>query len=660
MGETITNFILNLAQELTGTGKTGAHTPGWISFYLVISLIVLSLWYWAYTQRFIRTVRSFWEIFHFESEKKFTFDRLFEIEKKLKKIGKHSQHHRRLEKAWRKFSETAIQPADDSTKDVLRNTLRPAVFFNRDELGLEAGIWRNVPALFVSVGLLLTFLGLVAALNETGTALEKDANQTVSALKDLLKIASAKFIMSLTGLACSIVFTIVLRTRTKKMDKVLHGLCVNIEHGCDFMSEQFILRQMFNQAEEQTAHLKAFSTELVAQIAVPIKEDLPKAISAPIENAIKLLTDEISRSTNKGVEALVEGASEQLIKGVTDSLSEIKDSMVTVGDNLKKSVNRLDESSRNMTNRVDALLESLADHVDSMVTNASEQLTNGVADSLSEIKDSMVAVGDNLKKSVNRLDESSQSMTNRVDVLLESLTEHVHSTVKGASEQLNKGVSDSTREIKESMIAISKNLHESVDRLDKSSVSMTARVDMLLRSLVEQIENFSSSIDESTVHIGKYSKSIEQNASTVNRSSEQLRLSSDSLSASIEQIQKCTSDIRKSSETMNNTSTKTKQILDGMYKVFQESNKEVQSGLNALNKSVADFKNVIENYREIDDNLENAFNTIENGLQASISELEAFEKQLNAHFAESLTLLESVISQAEQFIPKKTDKIKDE
>ena len=79
-------------------------------------------------------------------------------------------------------------------------------------------MWRQLPALFVSIGLLLTFLGLVAALEQTAQLLgsdSTDATATVRGLTTLLNIASAKFIMSLAGLACSIVFTVVLRFSTK-------------------------------------------------------------------------------------------------------------------------------------------------------------------------------------------------------------------------------------------------------------------------------------------------------------------------------------------------------------------------------------------------------------------------------------------------------------
>jgi hypothetical protein len=88
----------------------------------------------------------------------------------------------------------------------VRNTVRPSVFFNIEDLGYGPGFLRILPGMFVSIGLALTFLGLIAALHQMS-----DGQITSATMQDLLKIASAKFIMSLTGLVCSIVLTIQLR-----------------------------------------------------------------------------------------------------------------------------------------------------------------------------------------------------------------------------------------------------------------------------------------------------------------------------------------------------------------------------------------------------------------------------------------------------------------
>ena len=112
-----------------------------------------------------------------------------------------SEYRRPLGVAWGEYHETMVHP-EPGSDDVVRNSLRPNAFFDAEDLGFDGGWWRILPGLFVSVGLLLTFLGLIAALTAIG-----GAEITDDSLRELLNAASAKFIMSLTGLACSIGLT---------------------------------------------------------------------------------------------------------------------------------------------------------------------------------------------------------------------------------------------------------------------------------------------------------------------------------------------------------------------------------------------------------------------------------------------------------------------
>lgn len=522
-GETIVAFILSLARWLTGEG-----TPGWVSLGLVVTLVALSLWYKFMTWRFVRAVRSVRRILRIESDGKITRERLADIDRKFGNASRRGRFFRGLGNAWREFQETALIPTADTA--ILRNTVRPDIFFNREDLGLEGGIWRQVPALFVSIGLLLTFLGLVAALEQTGQVLKPDATgaaATVSSLTTLLNVASAKFIMSLTGLACSIVFTVLLRFCTKWKDGALNHLCSDIEHGCNFMSEQDALREMLDQAKEQTAQFQAFSTELVAQIAQPLKEDLPNAIRESVGEAMQPLIDNISRGTNQGIESLVGTVSGQLVEGVEGSVREMKTLMESVGTMLGEAAGRLEHSSETTTG----------------------------------------------------------------------------------------------------------NLRDAAG------------------ALVERVERLSVGIDASTARLGNFAEAIEGSANIVTTSSEELRRSSESLSEATGPIRASIIDIQSSTEAMKGISERTESILRHTHQVIESSHAAVQDGLRTLDRSVTEFKDIIDRYREIDDRLGDAFNKIETGLRASLEEIGAFERKVNEEFARALNRLEAVIAQAEPFVP---------
>src|SRR5690606_34540730 len=111
--------------------------------------------------------------------------------------------------AWIEFEETLF---DKDSAQAIGNTVRPQVFFNpgvaRERLG-GLKMMNAVPGYFVGVGLLLTFVGLVFALYKAGTAASAgDAGVMASEMAGLLRIATFKFSTSISGLAASIVLSI--------------------------------------------------------------------------------------------------------------------------------------------------------------------------------------------------------------------------------------------------------------------------------------------------------------------------------------------------------------------------------------------------------------------------------------------------------------------
>ena len=368
LGELIVERILHFATLLF----TSDSVPGWFSLVLVAALVMLSIWHGLSAFRLRRAVGAARSILQ-AGNGHITGERLADIDAGFRKLksakGKGSRH--RLAVAWEEFRETSIPPARET--DRLSNTVRPAAFFHREELGLDRGMWRQVPALFVSVGLFLTFLGLVAALDQTGRILDGATaggdGAATDGLKTLLRIASTKFIMSLTGLLCSILFTLVLRYDARRTDEALHALCDDIENGCIFLSEQTILGKMLEQAREQTDHLQSFSTELVAQIARPLREDLPNTIREAMQQAMAPVVENISRGTSEGVEALVGSVSGQLVEGVQASVHSMNKAIGEVRDSLEAVTDRLDRSAVAMSGYMDDAVQSLARQTATMRDN---------------------------------------------------------------------------------------------------------------------------------------------------------------------------------------------------------------------------------------------------------------------------------------------------
>jgi hypothetical protein len=119
-----------------------------------------------------------------------------------------------LKHCWEEFCETLIKPDQQSQSQIIRNTIRPNFYLNIHaiESNLHLKLLHFVSNILVGVGLLLTFIGLVAALtfamcgisDQVIGALAQICPHTVGvnplekAIKDLLHAACSE-ILDLSG-----------------------------------------------------------------------------------------------------------------------------------------------------------------------------------------------------------------------------------------------------------------------------------------------------------------------------------------------------------------------------------------------------------------------------------------------------------------------------
>ena len=218
-----------------------------------------------------------------------------------------TQLKNKIKIVWDEYRETFVHHSEND-KIIIRNSVRPSTFFNSEDLGLGPGFWKILPGIFVTVGLFFTFLGLISALS----SMDMSPGKADAALNNLLKIASAKFIMSLSGLFCSIVFTIVLRTGVSTVENGLHDLCETIENRLSFISLENLAVEQLAAIREQREHFRLLGFELVAELGRPLREELPAAISASIKEAISPILEQVGKAGTEGLDEMVKERTKEL------------------------------------------------------------------------------------------------------------------------------------------------------------------------------------------------------------------------------------------------------------------------------------------------------------------------------------------------------------
>lgn len=135
-----------------------------------------------------------------------------------------------LRRAWRGWRETVIDPDDVPW----RTPDSAAVWFGGVEADLRLlGLWAN---LFVAVGLIITFLGVIAALTKATAVIgggAADPSIMQGALADLLSITATKFWTSVAGLACSVALRLFERRWASAIERQREALIERLDDGTE-------------------------------------------------------------------------------------------------------------------------------------------------------------------------------------------------------------------------------------------------------------------------------------------------------------------------------------------------------------------------------------------------------------------------------------------
>jgi hypothetical protein len=165
-----------------------------------------------------------------------------------------------LAQAWRRYRKTF---AFTGTPPI-RSTQRPNAFFYG---AVRPPTWLGLAAsTFVGMGLLLTFLGLVAALTFAAEGMDSaDTKGMLEGMRGLLAAASSKFVTSIAGVGLSLVLTVLERILT-----------ANLRHNLDALSSAIELGIRV----DTDAHSAALSDRL-GRVADRLEQPTPTAGTAP-------------------------------------------------------------------------------------------------------------------------------------------------------------------------------------------------------------------------------------------------------------------------------------------------------------------------------------------------------------------------------------------
>lgn len=437
IGVEIKNRIIALAELLTKSESS----PGLIAAALILTSCVLGVWYWIRTHHQMKAVQYFdSSVRKYDSIETFA-DGYDEFRHRIKEDYRQPGPQEALWEAWDEFSETVV-PDDIDGPVRLRNSIRPASFLNVEDLGFGPAVFRIVPNTLVSVGLFLTFLGLVAALHQFSQSMSDAAGEMDSAMQDFMQIASAKFVMSLVGLFCSIIFTYLLRARQNKLDRLLHRLCTGIERRLVFVSLEDIGFRQLKAAEEQKSHLQEIGTNMVAQLREPL-DALPGAITTAISSEMRPIFDKVGSLGSSNMEGLVGDLSQQLSHSVGNALTRASESLGEATDRIGMMVDRMSDTNsqagdglRDALDQMARAMSEMRSEVASSGQTATAAMNEGADRLLSVMNDTLSSIKDNTGQGAEAMRTAAEDMRRAAEGFRDTLETASHESANAAKQRM--------------------------------------------------------------------------------------------------------------------------------------------------------------------------------------------------------------------------------
>jgi ABC-type transporter Mla subunit MlaD len=237
-----------------------------------------------------------------------------------------------LRRTWEEYRETIVDPS----ADILQNSARPEHFFV--SLGDRHRGLNWFANIFIAVGLLITFLGIIAALSTLDFSGGVDVMQ--ERLNELMKVAGAKFWASVGGIVASIVLRSYDYRFGKRIDDGLSMLCDKLEHGMAYLPPQRIASDQLEQLKEQTPALRTFSEQLAAALDGALEKQMAPMIThlGSIQQGI----DKISGGGGEAVRDAIASSAGAEMAGLANAIGAMTASMATMSDRLEKQTGEAD------------------------------------------------------------------------------------------------------------------------------------------------------------------------------------------------------------------------------------------------------------------------------------------------------------------------------
>lgn len=670
IGNATREFVLAIAGLLVEK-----YTPGLVALGLFLGLLAACFLYWSQVNKQIKTLKWLRSIINgHETPQSFTAA-ITDIDMAIKE-KRNDKSYASVVAAWTEYRETLVLHGEGEARH-LRNSVRPSTFMNLEDLEYGAGFWRIVPGLFVTIGLFLTFLGLVAALGQMNVG-SADPAKLQGMLDGLLTTASAKFIMSLTGLFCSIVFTVVLRYGLGRLESEVHKLCSRVEYLLKFISLEDIAVEQLEAIKEQREHFRSIGMELVAELGRPLREELPQTIARTISEVVGPAMDRMAKVGTEGVGGMINDLSDKFSSDVSGALANASESIELAGRKIGELAARMDQSSGSMNEQLVASIATLTTtlgeirkNTEDSAARTGEVFREGAEKMLSVMSATLQDIRDNTGRGAEAIRDAAAEMRSAAATFKDELSNAAQAGALQVEGQMAMTADAASGAITEASQKVLGSFGETAQRIASMSTEMADRLsgDLLrpLDDIGEKLAGLSRELGNGTSEFRRLAEGVKTGADATLVAANTFRSASQDMTTAAAPIR---SSVERIDGAVSKLQTSTTQTADIMVKGAQNTVQSAEAALKsasdiltgkqrAIEAALEGVKEVIDRMKgqgdkldELDSKLGEAFEKYAKHVSSALEMMVDHAREMQAQLSPAIDQMREVVEQAERFIPQ--------
>lgn len=517
----------------------------------------------------------------------------------------------RYKKLWERYY-NRVKSKDEDEK------IKVDAFFSEDVLYHQMGYrsWMDMGAgMFVSIGVLGTFIGLSAGLSDLNVGDTDSLRAGIGSLLDGMKVA---FYTSVFGVFLSLVWTFFDRVLGHKLDLEIDWHAERLDYLLSTEDEELFLNRLEKISRKQADHLKTLLTDAMEKAMQPMVAQMQHS-NGQVQEAFSLLSNQFE-NMNKGIDSqskLIESQIEMTQRNSVDMTDRLVDQITGGTEQSITQFSQLINDTKSMQDNMMNTLNQVVDSFSFMQKQQSEtsEKTENIFARFEKISQELETMGGSYHQASSYMNNLSEQIQVIQQLTLQQLP--VQEDVLKSNQMLAQKYEHVTQGFNEFSDKAESKYEELISKLISISTEMstnyrgisdgfTNTLEIQKQSLADSnnLLNNAQTIVESIVTIGPELNNIINNIHTL----------SDKLDAAQNiqnQLLPVQHDIAKSS---NQLAQKYENLTEG----FKDFNEKIENKHLALVEQVTTVSSVMtEQYKEMTNGFKQALLTQEQSLNES-------------------------------------------